>query len=228
MTTMFEYKTTCAVCSTGKRFRAISSTNSMGSPDLDTRPPPMQRSTIWAWVQRCDSCGYCASNLDHAPDEARDVIHGQAYRQQLNNPDYPELANSFLCKYLIEFESGLYAHATWSLVHASWACDDAGSSEQASECRRKAAKMLRLAEKKDQKVTGHDHKWAEIPLLVDLLRRADEIQEARKAIPGEIEEIKGDIIYSILKFQHDLLEKKDTTCHTIGDAVSMYPLGKAG
>ncbi|MBR4908658.1 MAG: hypothetical protein IKZ43_06585 [Acidaminococcaceae bacterium] len=46
MTTMFRQKYKCAVCGAEQEFYGIASTNSFGSPDLDLRPPEMQRSTM--------------------------------------------------------------------------------------------------------------------------------------------------------------------------------------
>jgi hypothetical protein len=57
MTTLYREKSRCAVCGIATEYTSIGSTNAFGSPDLDTRPPEMQRSTIFAWVQRCPECG---------------------------------------------------------------------------------------------------------------------------------------------------------------------------
>lgn len=53
MTTLYEAKAQCAVCGTESEYTGIGSTNSFGSPDLDTRPLKMKRSTIVDWIQRC-------------------------------------------------------------------------------------------------------------------------------------------------------------------------------
>lgn len=53
MTTMYEEDFESYVCGTKSNHMAIGSTNSFGSPDLDTRPPEMARSTIYQFIQRC-------------------------------------------------------------------------------------------------------------------------------------------------------------------------------
>jgi len=59
MTTMYEQNVDCFFCGTSSQHGSISSSNTLGSSDLDTRPAEMKRSTICYWVQRCPSCGYC-------------------------------------------------------------------------------------------------------------------------------------------------------------------------
>lgn len=124
MTTLYHEKKRCAVCGAQHEYTSIGSTNAFGSPDLDTRPPEMQRSTIFAWVQRCPKCGFCASNISKASDQAISVIRSEAYHEQLSDPSMPELANSFLCKSIIDETAGDYGSAAWSLIHAAWVCDD--------------------------------------------------------------------------------------------------------
>lgn len=125
MTTLYKEKARCAVCGTETEYTCIGSTNAFGSPDLDTRPPERHRSTIFAWVQRCPECGYCGSDVSQAPSQAASVVSSPEYTRQLSDSTYPELANKFLCKALIDERSGDYAAAAWALIHAAWACDDA-------------------------------------------------------------------------------------------------------
>ena len=57
MTTQSAEECTCAVCGRVSMQGVIMSTNAFGSPDLDLRPPPMERFTIDHWVQECPHCG---------------------------------------------------------------------------------------------------------------------------------------------------------------------------
>jgi len=61
MTTLFPQKETCFVCGNTSEHTVIGSTNAFGSPDLDLRPPEMQRSTITHRVQRCPTRATCRS-----------------------------------------------------------------------------------------------------------------------------------------------------------------------
>lgn len=154
MTTIYHAKATCAVCGAENEYERIGSTNAFGSPDLDTRPPEMERSTISASVQRCPECGYCASEVSAAPPEAQTVVEETEYQNQLEDPRYPDLANAFLCNAIIDQRTNSYSDATWSLIQAAWVCDDADCREGATECRVRAAEMLRTAEEHGQQVWG--------------------------------------------------------------------------
>lgn len=96
MTTFIEAIVTCACCGTATRRSLLGSTNAFGSPDLDTRPPPMQRDTLHTWVQHCGHCGYCAPDLAKAPAGAAGQIADPAYRAVLADARLPMLARRFL------------------------------------------------------------------------------------------------------------------------------------
>lgn len=217
MTTLYENKTRCALCGKTNKFKEIGSTNAFGSSDLDTRPPEMQRSTIFTWIQRCRECGYCASDISESNPESGAIVNGAEYRKQQNDQTYPELANSFLCKAILDREAGKYASATWSLVHAAWVCDDAKRPNKAMLCRHKAADMLVTAENQGQQVAKQN--GASTAILVDLLRRSGRTDHARRAIAERRTRISEDIIIRILDFQLILIEKGDTSCHTIDEAL---------
>lgn len=217
MTTTYKKKVRCAVCGTESEHTGIGSTNAIGSPDLDTRPPEMKRSTIFAWVQRCPECGYCASDISKAPAQAAAVVCSPEYTKQLSDSTCPELVNSFLCKALIDESSGDYAAAAWALIHAAWACDDAEKATLARTCRRKAADMIETALRNGQKVAEQDK--ADVAIRVDLLRRAGRVTEAQQLIMRNRAESTEDIIAKILDFQDALLTDGDEACHTIAEAL---------
>ena len=216
MTTLNKMKARCAVCRSENDYTCIVSTNAFGSPDLDTRPPKMQRSTIFAWVQRCPECGYCASDVSNAPFQTATLVRTPEYTRQLSDSICPELANAFLCKALINESSGDYAEAAWALIHAAWACDDADKPEPARTCRSKAVDMIEKALGKGQEVAEQD--GGETAIQVDLLRRAGRLTEARQLISTKRSTITEDIISKILDFQDVLLTKGDEECHTIAEA----------
>lgn len=217
MTTFKEEKVRCSLCSTKTKYTGITSTNAFGSTDLDTRPPEMERSTIVAWVQRCPKCGYCASDVSTARPEAQTVVIGQEYKDQLNDPTYPKLAASFLCKAILDRESKDFAAATWALIHAAWVCDDSDQAEEAMACRQKAADMLVIAEEHRQQVAEQD--GASTTMLIDLLRRSGQFEQARKTIVERRRMISERIIARILDFQTCLLDRNDTGCHTTAEAL---------
>jgi hypothetical protein len=218
MTTFYKENAVCAVCGSEKEYEGIASTNMFGSLDLDTRPPEMKRSTIFAWVQRCPQCGYCAVDVTEPRPGAQVVVSGEEYRNQLNDPEYPELANSFLCQAIVDRESGDYVDATWALIHAAWVCDDFELPAQAGACRQKAADMLAVAEAHGQQVA--EQEGASTVILVDLLRRSNQLQKARQLIATGQGSNTEDIIWRILDFQSTLLDRNDVSCHTVAEALA--------
>ncbi len=217
MTTHYEEKKCCGICGSENKYTGIGSTNTFGSADLDTRPPEMYRSTIFAWVQRCPVCGYCNSDVSKSRLGEQELVNSADYRTQLSDLTYPTLANSFLCKAILDRVAGSYAHATWNLIRAAWVCDDTDQSEQAATCRKTAADMLELARQHDQKVVGQDR--ADTAILVDLLRRSGQPKRARQILATQQDSTAEDVIGRVLNFQRVLLERNDVSCHTIGEAL---------
>lgn len=217
MTTLYKTTKKCSVCGEESEHPGIGSTNQFGSPDLDTRPPEMNRSTIFAWVRRCPNCGYCASDVAKDRATTKAVVASEEYKRQLSDSAYPALANSFLCQAMIERASGDFVAATWALIHAAWACDDAGQNTQAIVCRQGAADMLVTAEKNGQQVAQQE--GATTAILTDLLRRSGQTERAREVIQTRRAGIAEDIIVRILDFQSTLLDRKDVFCHRIEEAL---------
>ena len=216
MTIIRSREAQCALCAAKSEFLVLASTNTMGSPDLDTRPPEMARSTMHTWVQRCPHCGYCASHVAERRPKAARAVGRRAYKAQLSDPAYPELANSFLCQALIESAGEDYSAATWVLLHAAWVCDDAGRIEQAIACRERAAEMLALAEEHGQQVGKPE--GASTAILVDLLRRSGRFEDARQALAARPEGIADEAVVRVLEFEASLVDQNDTACHTIAEA----------
>lgn len=224
MTRLYNEKARCAVCGTETEYTGIRSTNAFGSSDLDTRPPEMKRSTIFAWVQRCPECGYCASDISKAPSQAATLVHSPEYARQLTDSTFPELANGFLCKALIDESAADYAAAAWALIHAAWACDDAEKPEPAKTCRSKAIDLIEKVLANGQQVAEQD--GADTAIRVDLLRRAGRLIEARHLISTKRPASTEDIISKMLDFQYVLLAKGDETCHTIAEALGENEQGE--
>jgi hypothetical protein len=206
------------VCGTESEQIVTRSTNSIGSPDLDSRPPEMARSTIRTWVQRCPSCGYCAASLDDDSPHVREAMARPEYDAQLRRQGFTKLANSFCCESLIAAEAGDLARATWSLVHAAWACDDLGRAEAAAECRRRAAEMLQRAESAGQQVADQPGEAAAI--LVDLLRRAHQMESAAAVLSARRQEASDKVIRRVLEYHSRLIARRDTSEHAIDEALA--------
>ena len=75
MTTIRQELVTCALCGEQTLVTQLDSTSSFGPPDLDVRPAEPARSSIFAWVQRCASCG--ANDREIAEALQRLVAYGE-------------------------------------------------------------------------------------------------------------------------------------------------------
>lgn len=216
MTHLRHLSTTCAVCGEACRFTIPEAAGSVGSRDLDTRPAEPLRSTIYAWVKRCPSCGYCAPDPGKAPDGAAEIVKLPRYRWQLDARKFPGIANSFLCWSIIQEDLGLFAPAAWASLHAAWVCDDEETDVPARICRKRAADLLRRAWEKGERLTVQE--GADEALLVDLLRRSGRFREARAVLAEALEKRPEPVIADILRLQARLIAASDRGAHTVAEA----------
>lgn len=216
MTTLYLEKKKCAVCGKKVKYTAVSSTNAYEWPDLDMRPSEMDRSTMRLWVHTCPSCGYSASDLSKRVERLSEVVRSDSYQQQLNNPEFPGLANAFLCSSLIWEHTGNYSRAGWYSIYAAWACDDADNDGGAKKCRIRALSLLQKAKETGQSFAKHV--GVEEAIAVDLLRRSGQFELALKACDG-LKKTSERIISDILRFQKILISKPDIARHTVAEAI---------
>ncbi|WP_292518823.1 hypothetical protein [Methanoculleus sp.] len=216
MTHLRYLNTTCAVCGESCRFTIPEAASSVGSRDLDTRPAEPLRSTIYAWVKRCPSCGYCAPDPGKARRGAADVVKLPRYRWQLDSRKFPRIANTFLCWSIIQEELGIPAQAAWASLHAAWICDDEGDDVPARICRTRAADLLRRAWEQGERLTSQP--GGDEALLVDLLRRAGRLREARAVVVEGLEQNPQSLIADIMRLQDRLIAARDRGVHTVAEA----------
>ena len=217
-TTIFTEEKTCAVCGAKNSYNVIGSTNSMGSSDLDLRPPEMMRSTIGFWVEKCPACGYCASDVSQLLKNAKETVTDPAYMVQLVNPDFPELANKFLSRMMIEDKAGERRAAVYSAICAGWASDDAKALSAAIAARKLG--IQRILEMNATNEQYAQQNGGDELLIVDMYRRNEEFAQAEQFIKKGLKLETEDIIKTILNFQRGLIEKKDTSVYTISEAVN--------
>lgn len=217
MTTISLGNEKCSVCSQTSSHNTIMSTNTFGSPDLDTRPAEMRRSTMNMWVQTCPSCGYCAVEISEKIDKSSEVVHSDVYQKQLKNTEFPELANAFLCFSIIQESSGEYAGAVWTSIHAAWVCDDAENNTGAQYCRMRAVGLQQKAKEKQQMIL--ELPGAKEAIMVDLLRRSGKFELALKTCDDGLKKKPVEMLSGFFKFQKTLINKSDTACYTIAKAL---------
>jgi hypothetical protein len=216
MTTLFPQEETCFVCGKTSKHTVIGSTNTFGSPDLDLRPPEMQRSTITHWVQRCPSCGYCSSSISEGPAIAKQVVTQPEYIEQRDNPGFPALADSFLCWGLIQAADGGDANAGRAALDAAWICDDARAAEKADICRRKAIASFTGAKAKGQQFAGDGA--TESLLLADLYRRTGQFDQVEAICNVALAQHPEELIQSLFSAQRQYAQNQDRQRHTIEEA----------
>jgi len=205
---------TCSRCGNASEQVAIGSTNRMGSPDLDLRPPPMERDTIDAWIQDCRTCGYVASDLsDRSDDRMEAAMESDAYRSLAAVPGSarPRVASAFRRRALLDAATGNRALAGRALLYASWALDDARDATAAT-CRREAAGHLLAS------IDAGRGSFQQRLQVVDILRRAAQFEDASEQADIVIADLDaGSPLGPIVAYQKRLIARSDDTCHTIAD-----------
>lgn len=213
MTTIATNKIRCGHCEKQSDQRVIMSTNSFGSPDLDLRPPEMQRSTMPMWVQQCPHCGYVAAHISDQPADPG-MIGSPGYRAALDRADLPQLARQFLA-YAMRLDEP--AEAGQAYLNVAWVCDDAQLRAQATEARRAAADYLQQAIAAIEEVVPRQNLST---IRVDVLRRSGDFEDAAIACA----EMRGQtdlppVLRDVIAFQQQLIDRKDDRCHTVAEAV---------
>ncbi len=216
LTTFGEKKKTCFLCGTESTHKGLISTASLGSTDLDSRPPEPERSSLSYWIHTCPSCGYCAPDLSDGDRAFEAVVRSEEYRNTLENPSTPRLAGQFLCWMLLEESRKEYEKAGWGAIHAAWACDDAGVGEWAARCRERASELLMRAREMGQWFA--EDAGLEEAILVDLLRRAGRFEEALRLCEDRLSKEPDETVKVILLYQKALIGKSDNGRHTLAEA----------
>ena len=230
MSTFRQVSKYCSVC--GSRVETFEySTNQFGSPDLDLRPPPMERDTMPLWIQKCPSCGYTARDISVYKNE--DVPHG-LFRFLKKPKDNKETDRAYLaseeyihceglpitspqCKrfyqyYLLGKKHRIIHEQIAGLLYAIWTCDDEGETELAKSLRRKAVQIL------DTVSSDNDMEQERNLLLrADLLRRSGQFQK----LSDEYRDVsfKVEINRKILRFELLCAQKRDSDCYTVKQAL---------
>lgn len=220
MTTIREITVKCAVCEAESRQTVVTSTNTFGAPDLDLRPPEMQRSTMRHWVQECPSCGYVAGDLSQAPAGASAVVASDAYAQRAQTALGGDLARRFACSAFILTELGARRASGESSLCAAWAADDAGAEGPARSYRAEAAAALRAALADPASGLNESDRLTLRVRLIDILRRARLWDAAKAAAVEALASAEDQTIRSVAAFGHELAEQEDDRCVTVAEATA--------
>lgn len=222
MTIISPIEVECAVCGETSEHREIMSTSASGSPDLDTRPPQMERSTIYYWIQHCPTCHYCSTNISECDSRTRELVKSAEYQSVAQSSGIPINAAAFMAVSYINEQMGKLTEAAWRAIHAAWICDDRSFAESAKSCRIQAIELIERASKNDR-VLSCDTGTNDIT-MIDLLRRTGQFEKALESVEKAKTENSEDIILRILRFQETLIEQRDMQAHTVDEAVETIAL----
>ena len=217
MTTFHQVELTCAICGSKSEQMTISSTNSMGSRDLDLRPPEMQRSTMECWVQECPTCGYAYSSIEEKADNSAATMSSPAYEEVLSGQLNGSLIGSFLKSSLMaEGAADIRAAADYAL-NAAWAADDLSDTMNAKFNRYRAVSLF----EKLLKVTDYNAEETTVTrtIMVDILRRSRQWDEAINLANILLSQKLDPTIELVLKFEISQASQNDTQCYTIAEAL---------
>lgn len=217
MTTLFDKEVECSVCGEKSTHMVIGSTNSFGSPDLDTRQPEMQRSTIYHWIQRCPKCGYCASDLSECGENTKEIVNSKEYQNISSSSEMPVTAASFLARSYELEQQQAYSDSAWKAIHAAWICDDNNNIESSTKCRKQAIALIEKANNHGQIFI--DQAGANEAIIIDLMRRSGMHQQALELSKSIKNEDIEEIILQIIQYQEVLIAKNDTAAHIMSEVI---------
>ena len=205
-----EYK--CALCGEEDLYQILTSTNACGFPDLDFRPPEMQRSTMHYWVQECRNCGYVSNKLSDKTKLKKSFVKSAEYItcNGLKEEFLSELAVRFYKHAMIQCELKNYADAAQSYLNAAWASDDRDDEAMAVHCRNKVLECMACYAPTTEELGYND-----ILRKADLLRRTKRFDELISFLDSpEVQAVKDKDYKKVLDFQRSLAMKGDTKCYS--------------
>ena len=210
MSTIHKREKRCAICGRISQQTEVASTNTFGSPDLDLRPPEMKRSTMVYWPECCPDCGYTGYDIETRIGISKEFLLSDTYTTCEGIQFTSKLAIRFYRIYLAAQRVGHHSWATNALLHAAWACDDAGDTENAIHCRKLLIPYL-------QKQITADPQNAETLMVVkaDVMRRAGLFSQLAAEYAGIA--FSENILNTVLAFELNKAAQADKACYTIAD-----------
>lgn len=245
MTMHFISTANCVICGEECHNPVLASTNAFGTPDLDLRPPPMQRHTMGTWVQCCRDCGFVAADIEQNPYS----VDQSTIQALLQRPDYPPMGQpdgtwqlgNFERQALLEQWAGSRAAEADAWRHAAWCADD--GALYALESAADPALYLGMAQRFRRETIratlamlavptadfGDEQQFHARVRLVDALRRVGDFN-ATAALCDELFATGGEavlgpaaVIGHILTFQRAKAQAHDIACYRISDAMLGLP-----
>lgn len=211
MSTFYHATVRCAVCKAKSEQTLIGSTNTFGSPDLDLRPPEMQRSTMMYWVKQCPRCGYTAYDLEVKTKLKKKWLSSEPYINCEGHSFENELAEKFYKVYMIAKETGNSQDAFTALLRAAWASDDRKDYDNAVLCRKLLLPYL------EAEIAKEPAKAETLSLVrADVMRRIGMFEELIEEYSDK--KFSEKLLNEICQFQIEKAKQKDTARYLVADA----------
>lgn len=211
MTMIDDIEMICSVCGKSSPQPVLLSTNAFGYPDLDFRPPSMQRETMNTWVHECPHCGYVSQNLADELQISKDFLKTDEYLTCDGHDFKGKLSGIFYRQYLIARQMNDTMKCFLALRNCAWKCDDY-SDENSSAIRKKAIPYI------DELIQNHyEDRDSYLLIKADFLRRSGEFEQ----VIGEYESVTfdDDVLNKIILFQIEKAKENDVQCYTVEDVV---------
>lgn len=211
MTIINQIDQKCSVCGKSSPQPVLMSTNAMGYPDLDLRPPEMKRSTMNAWILECPHCGYVASDLEDELEISKEFLESEEYLSCDGYDFKSNLSKLFYKGYLIAKQSNDALGCFVNLRDCAWKCDDY-EDENAKAIRKQALPYI------DELIQEDDEdKDSLIVMKSDFLRRSGEFEQ----LFSEYENltIGNELLDNIIQFEIQKARENDVDCYTVEDVV---------
>ena len=199
---------TCAVCGHTFEGRILTSTNSMGLPDLDLRPAEMARSTLGMEITVCPNCHYVAHDIaDPVSEETKNFVLSDA-AFQTDCWAYSVQAYRNLMRIAVLEER--FHDAFSAYLKAAW-IEEGRDRLQPSPIRQEVLQFF-LEHEKELEFDDDTR----LCMKADLLRRTGHFKEVIELT--ESANTSNEQTDLIMHYQKHLSENKDVRCYTIGFA----------
>ena len=204
MTTLHNSSKKCGCCGKQTDVLAVGSTNAFGSCDLDLRPPEMERSAMFHFMQFCEHCGYAAWDLEEPipmSNELKAILS-----EKISSHDKIKVFER--AAEIAVLKGDKKKNVDYLYLTAAWAADDLGDDAAAVLLRRKI-----LANHQGEEKLSPEN----LLQLIDVARRCEERETAVQFLQ-RFDECKTEpLLKRIAAFQKKLIQNGDTACYTVKD-----------
>ncbi|MBQ2885360.1 MAG: DUF2225 domain-containing protein [Alphaproteobacteria bacterium] len=201
----------CAICGKISEQNVLLSVSSLGYMDLDTRPASPMREYLSNSIQECPCCHYCNSDISIKDTNVSQItLQLPAYSKLVSNNNIDSLTKKFLLSATINRALTKNKDAGYMYLYAAWRFDDLNNIDNAKKARLKAIDCFK-------KYLNHsnDHHCAVI--VVDLLRRCEEFDEAIDTANFILALTEDQLLRQVLNLEIELSQKKDSSVHNVGE-----------